>query len=247
MFTHRFWRNDPFCQRFPECVRTTAGARVAAEATVRHKTSSSFGIRAHHRGLMVVAFAIAFWAPGTSLASADILSSSRCGDRTTPSVAGVITGSSISLKRLPSLDTAWWLLAGGAAAAATYPADADVSRRMSDSNTLHDVLHSGDAIGSGAVQFAASIGTYARGSSRRIHASGTRRRSHLSAARGRALTFAISPPVRRTRRTMGGVRVSVRPRQRDVHVGDHPAAQFGWKAGVPALPSLPMWPRRAFR
>jgi membrane-associated phospholipid phosphatase len=236
VFTHRLWRNDPFCQRFRECVRTTAGAPIAAETTVRHETSPSFSIRAHHRGLIVLAFAIVWWAPGTSLAAADISSSSRCGDRTTPSVAGVITGSSISLKRLPSLDTAWWLLAGGAAAAATYPADADVSRRMSESNTLHDVLHSGDAIGSGAAQFAASIGTYATGLISKNPCLGELGADLISAQLvAEALTFAIQYSVRRTRPDDGSGfgfpsgHVSVTFASATIL-----QQQFGWKAGVPA-------------
>lgn len=169
-------------------------------------------------------------------AGAQPVAGSTCGDRSVPSVGGVMTGAVASVRHLPSRDSLLWLGAGGVAALAAHPADRDLTRRWSTNGRLDTILSPGAVIGSGAVQLGAGASTYAIGALSRHPCVATLGADLLRAQLvADGLTFAVQYAVRR-KRPDNGSGFSFPSGHASVTFASAAVLQerLGWKAGVPA-------------
>jgi len=168
-------------------------------------------------------------------AMADGAPLSACDGRHAPSLRGLIAGTVAGFGQLPSRTNAAWLIGGGVAAAATHPADDDVSRRLVASDPANDLLGPGALIGSGAVQLGAGAAAYSIGrladSPCAAAIGGDLLRAQLIAE---ALTFAMQYSIRRTRPDHGSG-FSFPSGHASVTFATATVLQrFGWRVGVPA-------------
>jgi membrane-associated phospholipid phosphatase len=159
---------------------------------------------------------------------------SACDGRHAPSIRGLLAGTVSGFGQLPSRTNAAWLIVGGVAAAATHPADDDVSR-LGSSDLANDLVGPGALIGSGAVQLGAGAAAYSIG---RIADSpctaaigGDLLRAQLIAE---ALTFALQYSIRRTRPDHGSGLSFPSGHASVTFATATVLQQFGWRAGVPA-------------
>jgi membrane-associated phospholipid phosphatase len=152
-----------------------------------------------------------------------------------PSFAQLFTGTLHGFERLPSFGTLEWLAAGGIAAAATHPADAQATRVLAGSGTLDQPLRAGALIGGTPFELGAAFATYGVGralDNRRVARAG----ADLIQAQliAESLTLAVKQTARRARPSGSGF--SFPSGHTAVAFASATVLQrhFGWKIGIPA-------------
>ena len=157
---------------------------------------------------------------------------------TTPSptpFTGVVTDAIGDFRNIPSWTNVAILAAGGIGAALARPADGNVSRTMSGSESLGSFFRIGETAGGARVQIAAALGTYAFGQisrQNRVAAIG----ADLIQAQilAQTMTASIKMSVGRTR--PDGTQYSFPSGHSSVTFATATVLQrdLGWKVGIPA-------------
>jgi len=185
--------------------------------------------------------------------SAQPVRSSSFVDRTAPSLGRLATGTVESVRDLPSRNTALWLAGGLVAAAATHPADTAVSRHLSTSDVLDDLLRPGAVLGSADAQLGTGAGVYAVGRLWRSPCASAIGADLLRAQLvAEAMTFAVKYTVRRRRPDNGTGSPFPSGHASVAFASATVLQQFGWKAGTPAyavasyLPASPIQAHRHY-
>jgi membrane-associated phospholipid phosphatase len=138
-------------------------------------------------------------------------------------------------RQLPSKENLTWLAIGGAIALAGHSQDWDVTRSMSESRQLGDVMKPGETIGGARMQLIAAVATYTVGrttGNAKVAALGSDLvRANIVA---QAVTGGIKLAVGRTR--PDGTQYSFPSGHTSVTFATATVLQrhFGWKVGAPA-------------
>ena len=154
---------------------------------------------------------------------------------TSTAPSGFFTSTINDFKNIPSKENLTWLVVGGAAALAGHAKDWDVTRGMSSSRQLGDVMKPGETIGGARMQLIGALATYTVGrtsGNRRIEALGSDLvRANIVA---QSVTAGIKLAVGRTR--PDGTQYSFPSGHTSVTFATATVLQrhFGWKVGAPA-------------
>jgi membrane-associated phospholipid phosphatase len=147
----------------------------------------------------------------------------------------LFTDTAQDFRRLPTANTAKWLVFGAAVAATAHLADKEVTRSLSGTTSLDDTIQPGMVIGSTPFQLGGSAIVYglgaAMGNSRITHLGGDLFRAQLLAE---GLTFGIKQISRRDR--PDGTGFSFPSGHTTVSFASATVLQrhFGWRVGGPA-------------
>jgi membrane-associated phospholipid phosphatase len=157
---------------------------------------------------------------------------------TTPSATpftGVVTDAIGDFRNIPSWTNVAILAAGGIGAALARPADGNVSRTMSGSESLGSFFRIGETAGGARVQIAAALGTYAFGQISRQHRVAAIGADLIQAQiLAQTMTASIKMSVGRTR--PDGTQYSFPSGHSSVTFATATVLQrdLGWKVGIPA-------------